>query len=165
MKVKATIFLLVSLFLVFLIAQGSGEKADLKKIAENYAKVANSADAEALGKLYTEDAVMIMSGEPEPIKGRRAIVKSQAAFYRAMPDFKVEFTSILFSGNHIIFEGISRGTHTGPLSIPGGEIPPTGKKVVLKFVFIARVNADGLIEEDRTYYDTGEMMKQLGLAN
>jgi len=157
------VFLLAALFLVFSVAQGSEERADLKKLAENYAKVASSGDAEAVGKLYAEDAVMIMSGEPEPIKGRAAIVKNQEAFYRAMPDFKVEFTSILFSGNHIVFEGISRGTHTGPLPIPGGEIPPTGKKVEIKFAFIARVNADGLIEEDRTYYDTAEMMKQLGL--
>jgi predicted ester cyclase len=75
----------------------------------------------------------------------------------------VEFPLILFSGDYIIFEGVSRGTFTGPLASPEGDIPPTGRSVVLKFVFIAKVTQEGLIEEDRTYFDTADFMRQLGL--
>jgi steroid delta-isomerase-like uncharacterized protein len=138
-------------------------KADLKKLAEKVQKAWDNQDMNALVQLYAEDATMIMPGEPEPIQGREAIEKNQAAFLRAMPDMSMEFTLILISGNHIVFEGIVQGTFTGPLASPEGDIPPTGKSAKLKFTFIAKVNADGLIEEDRTYYDTTEFMRQLGL--
>jgi len=138
-------------------------KADMKKLAAGVQKAWDNQDMNALVQLYAEDATMIMPGEPEPIVGREAIEKNQATFLRAMPDFSIEFTLVLISGNHIVFEGVSQGTFTGPLASPEGDIPPTGKSAKVKFAFIARVNADGLIEEDRTYYDTTEFMKQLGL--
>ena len=165
MRGKVSIFLLAGLILILSFAKGTEEKAkvDLKKVADNVLKAVNSGDAAAVARLYTEDAVMIMSGEPEPIRGRKAIEENQAAFLRAMPDFKVEFTLILISGDHITFEGVSRGTFTGPLATPEGEIPPTGRSVAIKFVFIAKVTQEGLIEEDRTYLDTAEYMRQLGL--
>jgi len=165
MKSKISVFLVVSFILVLLFTQACAEKAkvDLKKVADNYLKTMNSGDAAALAELYTEDAIMIMPGEPEPIQGRKAIEENQAVFFRAMPDFKMEFTLILISGNHIVFEGIARGTHTGPLASPPGDISPTGRPVTVKLVFIARVTPEGLIEEDRTYFDTAEWMRQLGL--
>jgi len=165
MRDKVSVLLFVGLILIFSLAQGYEEKAkvDLKMVADNVLKAVNSGDAAAVARLYTEDAVMIMSGEPEPIRGRKAIEENQAAFLRAMPDFKVEFTLILISGDHITFEGVSRGTFTGPLTSPEGDIPPTGRSVASKFVFIAKVTKEGLIEEDRTYFDTAEYMRQLGL--
>ncbi|MGB6867802.1 MAG: ester cyclase [Candidatus Aminicenantaceae bacterium] len=138
-------------------------KADLKKLAEKYQEAFDNQDMAALAQLYAEDATLIYSGEPEPIQGREAIERSLAAMFRAMPDFSVEFTLILISGNYIVFEAVSQGTFTGPLASPEGDIPPTGKSVKNKVAFIAKVNADGLIEEDRTYYDSADFMRQLGL--
>ncbi len=165
MRCKVSIFILAGLILILSFGQGTEEKAkvDLKKVADNFLKTANSRDAAAIAKLYTEDAIYIVSGEPEPIRGRKAIEENQAALFRALPDFKVEFPLILFSGDYIIFEGVSRGTFTGPLASPEGDIPPTGRSVVLKFVFIAKVTQEGLVEEDRTYFDTADFMRQLGL--
>ncbi len=137
--------------------------AVLKKLAENVQKAWDNQDMNALVQLYAEDAVMFMPGDAEPIKGREAIEKNQAAFIRAMPDMTLKFTTILIQGNHIAFEGIFTGTFTGPLASPEGDIPPTGRSVKAGFAFIAKVNADGLIEEDRTYFDNLDFMKQLGL--
>jgi steroid delta-isomerase-like uncharacterized protein len=139
-------------------------KADLKKLAEKYQEAVDNKDTAALAQLYAEDATLIASGEPEPIQGREAIERSVAAIFRAMPDFHAKFTPIVISGNYIVFEVVSQGTFTGPLASPEGDIPPTGKSVIYKVAFIAKVNADGLIEEDRTYYDTAEFMRQLGLV-
>jgi predicted ester cyclase len=79
--------------------------------------------------------------------------------FTAFTDLKIEPTSVLFADNHIIFEVIMRGTNDGPLE---GEIPATGRSVELNMIFVTRVTDDGLIEEDRTYYDTAKFMKQLG---
>jgi steroid delta-isomerase-like uncharacterized protein len=142
---------------------GEQNEAKLRALEENVKKAWDNQDMHALVQLYAEDATMIMPGEPEPIKGREAIKKNQAAFFRAMPDMSAEFNTIIICGNHIVFEGIVQGTFTGPLASPEGDIPPTGKSAKIRFIFIARINDDGLIEKDRTYFDNLNFMRQLGL--
>lgn len=44
------------------------------------------------------------------------------------------------TGNHIVFEGFLKGTHTGPLVSPEGEVPPTGRSVEVRIDFIVRVS-------------------------
>lgn len=166
MRVKAKVLLIMALFLVFSLAQDSQGKAkvDLKKVADNIIKTVNTRDATKVGQLYTEDATYILSGEPEPIRGRKAIAENFAGWVRAFPDVVMEFPFVLISGNHIVFEGVFRGTNTGPLTSAEGEIAPTGQSVALKIVFIARITPEGLIEEDRTYFDSGDFIRQLGLV-
>lgn len=163
MKRKISFFLLVSFVLVFSVALVSAEKAeiDLKKVADKVVKAYTSADPVAMANLYAEDAVVIEPGEV--LRGREAIQKHMEGFLRTFPDLKIEFLTILPSENHIAFEMVVRGTNTGPMLSPEGEIPPTGKKVEFKAVWIGRISPDGLIEEDRTYYDTADFMRQLGL--
>jgi len=114
-----------------------------------------------MANLYAEDAVVIEAGEV--IRGRKAIQEHMESMFKAFPDFKIEFLTVIPSGNHIAFEMFVHGTNTGPMMTPEGEIPPTGKKVEFKAVWIGRISPKGLIEEDRTYYDTAAFMKQLGL--
>ena len=138
-------------------------KVDLKKVADNIVKAYTSCDPVAMAKLYAEDAILILTGEQEPVRGRKAIEEYLVAAFKPFSDLEIEFLTILISGNHIVFEQVMRGTNTGPLLLPEGEIPPTGKKVELKVVWIGRISPDGLIEEDRTYKDNADFMRQLGL--
>jgi uncharacterized protein (TIGR02246 family) len=163
MRSKISILLLVSFVLVFSVALISAEKADidLKKVADKIVKAYTSVDPVAMANLYAEDAVIIEAGEV--IQGRKAIQEHMESMFRAFPDFEIEILTVIPSGNHIAFELALRGTNTGPLTTPEGEIPPTGKKVEFKVIWIGRISPDGLIEEDRTYYDTVDFMRQLGL--
>jgi len=165
MKAKFFVFLLVGILLVMVSTQGYAEKAklDLKKIADKIVKTMNGGDPVALTNLYTQDAVMIQSGEPGPVRGHADLLKSFQGMFRTFPDFKVEFPSIFYSGDTIIFEGVSHYTFTGPMATPEGEVAPTGKSVNNRFVFLAKISPDGLIAEDRTYFDNLDVMKQLGL--
>ena len=165
MKTKFSTFLVAGLVLVLLCAQGYAKepKLDLKKIADRIVKTMNSADPVAVTNLYTQDAVMIQSGEPGPIRGHADLLKSYQGLFRAFPDAKVEFPSILYSGDTIIFEGVFQGTFTGPMATPEGEMAPTGKSFNVRVVFLAKISPDGLIAEDRTYFDSLDEMKQLGL--
>ena len=165
MKAKLLVFLLVSILLVLVSTKGYAEEAklDLKKIADKIVKTMNGGDPVALANLYAQDAVMIQSGEPGPIRGHADLLKSCQDIFKAFPDFKVEFPSILYSGDTIIFEGVSHYTFTGPLATPEGDVAPTGKSVNNRFVFLARISPNGLIVEDRTYFDNLDLMKQLGL--
>jgi len=165
MKNRFLVLLLAGLFLVMFASQGTAQKPklDLKKIADKIVKTMNSDDPVALANLYTQDAVMLQSGEPGPIRGRAALEKSYKAMFRAFSDLKVEYSSIIFSGDTIVFEGISHGIFTGPMTTPEGEVAPTGKSFNFRFAFFAKISPDGLIAEDRTYFDSLDQMKQLGL--
>jgi uncharacterized protein (TIGR02246 family) len=138
-------------------------EAQLSALVDALQRAWDDKDMKALAQHYAEDAVMVMPGEPEPVRGRDAIEKNQAAFLQAMPDFDVDFTLVLVSGDYIVCEGVAEGTFTGPMTTPEGEISPTGKSAEVKFAFIGKVNSDGLLEEDKTYFDNADFMSQLGI--
>ena len=77
-----------------------------------------------------------------------------------------DIASSLVAGfnSHVVCAGHMAGTNTGPLVSPEGEIPPTGRRVNIRMAFILRVTPTGQIEEDQTYFDEAEFMKQLGLT-
>ena len=133
-----------------------------QQLAEKLQQAFTSGDPAAIAALYAEDAVL--SENSEVSRGREAIQASYAALLRAFPDACPDFWNIMTCGDTFIYEGIQRPTHSGPLATPEGEIAPTGRKIELKFAFFAKMNAEGLIQEDRSYYDTAQMMQQLGLG-
>jgi len=65
--------------------------------------------------------------------------------------------------NEAATEAVFNGTHTGPLSTPNGAIPPTGKQIPLKQVFLHRIEG-GRIASETVYLDQLEFLTQLGLA-
>jgi hypothetical protein len=76
----------------------------------------------------------------------------------------LEIPLVFVTRNHIVCAGHMAGTNAGPMVSPEGEMPPTGRRVGIRMAFILRVRPNGLIEEDRTYFDEAEFLKQLGLA-
>jgi predicted ester cyclase len=62
----------------------------------------------------------------------------------------------------VVVEFVGRGTHDGPLKGPVGEIPPTGRRVEIRFCEVHEI-WDGKIVRFRTYFDPATMMRQLGL--
>jgi predicted ester cyclase len=163
-KTTYSVVLVAAFFITMVPALAYAQKAkpDLKKIADKIVKTYNSADPGALVKIYAENALLIEPGEA-PMRGHAAIKKYVDDFYRALPDWKGEFTSILFSEDTIAFELDAHGTFTGPMATPQGQIAPTGKTIKAKYVFLVKIGSDGLIVEDRTYFDNFDFMKQLGL--
>lgn len=165
MNSKIVVIFLVGTLMLAFAAPGCAQKTelDLYKIAQNILKTMNSGDAAALTDLYAPDAVMIMPGETEPVRGREALLKYFQNLYVAVPDLKFEATLILVSGDTIVMEFVFSGTFTGPLSTPEGDLAPTGNRFKIRSVTLLKISMEGLISEDRTYYDTFDHMKQLGL--
>src|SRR5438309_4317646 len=83
---------------------------------------------------YASDAVAYDPMYPEPLRGRDAIKKDAATFFRGFPDMKFEIVSIIEKDDRYgAGEVRLTGTHTGPLETPTGEeIPATNKRVELK---------------------------------
>lgn len=165
MKRKSCVVCLAVVSLLMAFTQGYAQKPklDLQKVADKIIETMKSSDPVAVTNLYAPDAVMIQSDVPSPVRGREALLAYYNAMYKAMPDFKSDLSVVAFSADTIVFEVVGAGTFTAPLATPEGEVPPTGKKVSFKAAFLAKISPDGLIAEDRTYFDNLAFMKQLGV--
>lgn len=133
-------------------------------LAKKWTEATNRHDARAVAAYYTQDCVVHDPFYPEPLKGRAAIEKDNADFFRAFPDLRVEVISIFEKGDRAAGEIRMTGTNTGTLVTPAGEVPATGKRIDMRGALVGRINAENLIVEERRYYDTGTLMQQLGLA-
>jgi ketosteroid isomerase-like protein len=120
-----------------------------------------SGDRESLDQLYAADAVAETPEGPR-LQGGAAIVDYLLTFKRAFPDASFESARKYEAGDTAIDEGYFVGTHTGALSTPEGEVPPTGKHLRLRECDILTV-ADGVAVAHRFYYDQLDFMSQLGL--
>ena len=85
-----------------------------------------------------------------------------ATFRTALPDAWTETVSIFAEGDRVASEHIGRGTHTGPFVTAAGKIPATGRKVELRIAEFYEMR-EGKIVRLHAYYDSGTMMRQLGL--
>jgi len=83
-------------------------------------------------------------------------------FIRAFPDLFQDVTNLVAAGDSAFAEVVARGTHTGPLETPAGDIPPTGRGIEVRFCVVVRAR-DGLLVDGREYYDSATLLSQLGL--
>ena len=130
---------------------------------EEHIRSFNAHDAVGWASHYAEDGVLHDPQYPEPKKGRAAIQKDIEDFFSAFPDIQFEVTGVVDGGESSAIQGVGSGTHKGPMEGPGGQIAPTNKQVSIPFAAFVKVNSDGLISEERRYYDMAGMMMQLGL--
>lgn len=82
----------------------------------------------------------------------------------AFPDSQVETTAVFADDENAAIEFVGRGTHSGPLASPAGDIPPTGQRVDVRFAQVLRFH-NGKITSARLYFDLAGMLQQLGLGS
>lgn len=125
----------------------------------------NGHDAKAVSALYADDAVAYDPFYPQPLRGRKAIEEDAASFMKGFSDVRMDALSVLQKDDRTGAAEIRfTGTHDGPLTTPAGEIPATNKKIDVRGGGFVKLNESGLIVEERRYYDSGQMMQQLGLT-
>lgn len=119
-------------------------------------------DRDVLRQHYADDAV----GEAPDVgrlEGGDAIVEYVLSFRQAFPDLSWEAEATFESTDSALDEGRLVGTHTGTLSSPGGDVPPTGKRLRLRECDVITVR-DGRAVSHRFYYDRLDLASQLGLT-
>jgi len=86
--------------------------------------------------------------------------------FQALLDFTHEIRGIAVESEAdqtLAFELHATGTHTGKLTLPSGDVPPTGRRVDVPAADFWRFS-DGLIVEYRLYFNLVDFLGQLGLA-
>lgn len=125
----------------------------------------NKHDAAELAGQYAEDAVIYDPFYPEPLRGRAAAQKDMEDFFRAFPDASNAVRTTLENGSVVAAELAVKGTNKGPLALPGGEIPATGKPFTFEAGIFSRLNSRGEIVEEHRYFDMAGLLTQLGLVS
>jgi steroid delta-isomerase-like uncharacterized protein len=124
----------------------------------------NRHDAAAFAALYASDAVAYDPMYPEPIRGQEAIRRDAEAFFRAFPDVRCHLLGDVLEGSdRLAFQLRMTGTNQGPIAMPQGEQPPTGRKVETELAIFCQLGQDGLIRSEHRYFDMVAILAQLGL--
>ena len=101
-------------------------------------------DVNAAEAYLTPDAVAAGGVLPQPIPAKEAI-RLMSALNTAFPDLKFDVQNVTVEGDQATVQAVWSGTHNGPLNMPLPglpSIPPTGKGVSVKDLYIVTVQGD-----------------------
>lgn len=139
---------------------GAQENAALaRKLYESI----NAHDAEAGAALIPENVEWDEVPSGARYRGPQGWRDNFAFWIGAFPDGRVEITNLVAAEDGVVVEYTGRGTNTGPIMGPEGEIPPTGRSVEMRFCDVWDFS-NGTLAGGRSYFDMASLMAQLGLA-
>lgn len=123
-------------------------------------------DLDGMAALYGPDAVQHHPLADGPVRGRDAIRESEAALFAMFSDVTIGRRTVARDeGVTFIVELVLGATNTGSLDVGGPDLlPATGRRVELPATWVIEIGSDGLIAEERDYFDTATLFRQLDLA-
>ena len=114
-------------------------------------------DLKTFASLYARDAAL-----ESPIAGdtpaREGVLKASEGFLNAFPDAVMTVEPPIIDGDRVTLVAEMSGKQVGAFM----GLPPTGKGVRFRLVFLLDV-ADGLIVRDRRIYDFTGLLVQVGV--
>jgi ketosteroid isomerase-like protein len=120
----------------------------------------NQADLAGLAAMHDADCEYITPiGE---YRGRPAVAEYIDGFVAAFSRVSLRSTGDIIDGDMVATRWDLRATHSGPLELPTGSIPATGRAFTLHGVNLMEVQS-GRIRRYRAYFDRFEMLADLGL--
>jgi steroid delta-isomerase-like uncharacterized protein len=137
-----------------------------EELARRYVDTFNHRDVDAWVALFAEDAVIHDPFFPEPSKGREAIMNVEKTVLRAFPDMRWrQLRPAIDVGDRVAVELAVKAVNEGPLAMPGGEVPATGRAISFETGVFWLIGRDGLIREERSYFDATGVAAQLGITD
>ena len=95
---------------------------------------------------------------PAPVNGRDAAGQTMRMYITAFPDLHFSVDQLLPSGDYVVTRYTATGTHRGDLM----GIPPTNRRAETHGCTIAEIK-NGKIVHTRAFWDTGHLLRQLGV--
>jgi len=166
---QITMILHLALFLCFTfscqqqVEEGITEE-EAKAFIDRALEIWNEGNLDLVDDFYSPDYVRHHVDMYEDIKGIDAYKQWITNTRTIFPDFNVtQEGDTIFKDDKIVLRWIAEGTNTGPLNMPIGTFPSTGKKVSFYGVFITHV-IEGKIVEEWVYYNQASLLQQLGFT-
>jgi len=79
-------------------------------------------------------------------KGEGTIIRQALFLRRAMPDLQVSCEDQVAEGDRVTTRWSATGTHTGPLTLPGETVEPTGRTITYSEMRIDRYDGETVVE-------------------
>jgi ketosteroid isomerase-like protein len=122
----------------------------------------NAHDLDRFIEIYSDDCELTVPGFP-PFKGKAAVRECWRLFMESFPDDHLTLSNQIVEGMTAVGEWTAEATNTGPLYLPSGQVlPPTGRRYTNRGIDAAAF-VDGRVKSHRLYWDTTEILAQLGL--
>lgn len=137
-------------------------KADLEQLDDQGMAAWDQHDPDGFVALFADEFVWRDLTMPEEMHTADQAKQYMQGWFTAFPDMRVRTTNRVVGDDSLAAEVEFTGTNTGPLSMGGMEMPPTGRSVVGKGAYFARVE-NGKVVEFSSHPDAAGLMVQLGL--
>jgi predicted ester cyclase len=137
-------------------------RQDVERIDDQGIAAWDKHDPDAFVALLADGFVWRDSTLPEPMRSADEAREYVRAWLTAFPDMHITRTNRLVDENMFAGELEFAGTNSGPMTMGGQQIPPTGRRITGHGTYFARVEGDKIVEFS-THPDVAEMMAQLGL--
>lgn len=121
-------------------------------------------DLKAFALCYTEDGQFVDMSSGFSLRGRDQVWKIVSTFSKAFPDMHREIHRLDVVGDSVFVELTLHGTHKGPLELPIGTIPPTGKTMSAPCFDVFRLK-DDKVTLFHCYVEASMMFAQLGVLS
>ena len=123
----------------------------------------NERDIEMALDQNRDDVEILDQATGQRFAGREGARRFMQQWLDAFPDAKCLVTNVVGAGDTVVVEFRAQGTNTGPLATPEGPIPPTGKRAEVAMCDVLEFSG-GRVARQRTYYDVGSLLRQLGIG-
>jgi ketosteroid isomerase-like protein len=134
-----------------------------EKHIRNAYQAAEEKDIEAFIGCFTDDGTFTDQSIGVTYRGTH-IGDTVTNYGTAFPDMHRELYQFYSTGNIVVVQLALQGTHLGPLKMPGGTIPPTGKRMDAPCADVFEL-VDGKIKRFDCYPSGTVALTQLGVLD
>ncbi len=135
---------------------------DTREVLRRSIEAWNAHDRQRWTEFAADDIELVVSGGVR-LRGLEGARQMYDTWTTAFPDNRVEPVLEVVDGAAGVHESHFRGTHTGTMRSPSGEIPATGHQVDIPFIAVLSVE-NSKLTSFRVYFDQLDMLTQLGLT-
>ncbi|HEV8626635.1 MAG TPA: ester cyclase [Acidimicrobiia bacterium] len=130
-------------------------------VANEFIEAFNDADWERFTATCSPDVVYEEKGSNRTVRGIDGVLEAAKGWRTAFPDIRGKISNSTAQGNTAALEITWLATHNGPLALPGGTLPATGKPVEFDGVQMFIVEG-GKVKHMRHYLDLLTMLSRVG---
>jgi steroid delta-isomerase-like uncharacterized protein len=129
------------------------------KVVRQMFEAWNAHEPDRLVKLLDEKYMTESDTVPAPIHGREATRQFMQVYIKAFPDLHLDVIQILADGEFVVSRWTGKGTHRGEFM----GLPATNRRGIINGCTVSQVRG-GKIVHEWLFWDTGHLMKQLGVT-
>lgn len=134
------------------------DTAACKKLEEEFVKAVNERNFAHFDKIFADDLSEDVSSFPR-VGSRRELVEILEELVVAFPDFRATIVAQIAEGDKVAVYWKATATHKGQYK----EIPPTGKKVEPKGVYLDQIKGGRIVRRD-SFNNYAEIFAELKKA-